>query len=50
MANVLPAAALADGMRSVFSGAAGVPFGDLLVLAAWAVVAGGLAARTFRWE
>jgi ABC-2 type transport system permease protein len=50
VANVLPAAALADGLRSVFSGAAGFPFGDLLVLAVWAVVAGALAARTFRWE
>jgi ABC-2 type transport system permease protein len=50
VANVLPAAALADGLRSVFSGTAGFPFGDLLILVVWAVVAGGLAARTFRWE
>jgi hypothetical protein len=34
----------------VFSGAAGFPFGDLLVLAVWAVIAGAVAARTFRWE
>ena len=29
---------------------AGMPWGDLGLLALWAVVAGVLAARTFRWE
>lgn len=50
VADVLPAAALSDGLRSVLSGSAGFPAVDLLVLLAWAVVAGVLAARTFRWE
>ncbi|HSP36687.1 MAG TPA: ABC transporter permease [Frankiaceae bacterium] len=50
VAEVLPAAALADGLRSVFSGAAGIPLVDLAVLAGWAIAAGTLAARTFRWE
>jgi ABC-2 type transport system permease protein len=50
VAEVLPAAALADGLRSVFSGAAGIPAVDLAVLAVWAIIAGALAARTFRWE
>lgn len=50
VANALPAAALSDGLRSVLSGAAGFPAADLLILVAWAVVAGVLAARTFRWE
>jgi ABC-2 type transport system permease protein len=50
VAHALPAAALSDGLRSVLSGHAGFPVGDLLVLLAWAVTAGLLAARTFRWE
>jgi ABC-2 type transport system permease protein len=50
VAEALPAAALADGLRSVFSGAAGFPAADLAVLAVWAIIAGALAARTFRWE
>jgi ABC-2 type transport system permease protein len=50
VAEALPAAALADGLRSVLAERAGLPVGDVLVQAAWAVVAGVLAARTFRWE
>jgi ABC-2 type transport system permease protein len=48
--RALPAAALAEGLRSVLAGRAGIPVVDILVLAGWAVVAGVLAARTFRWE
>jgi ABC-2 type transport system permease protein len=50
LAEALPSAGLADGLRSVLSGAAGMPWADLGVLAAWWLVAGVLAARTFRWE
>lgn len=48
--TLLPTGALATGLRSVLQDAAGVPLRDLAVLAAWAVVCIGLAARTFRWE
>src|SRR3954454_23620070 len=48
VAEGLPAAALAGGLGSVLAEGAGLPAGDVLVLAAWAVVAGVLAARTFR--
>lgn len=48
--RLLPAGALADGLRSVLAHAGGVPAQDLLVLCVWAVVAIGLAVRTFRWE
>ncbi len=46
----LPSGAMSDGLRAVLRYGAGVPGKDLLVLAAWAVVAIGLAARTFRWD
>jgi ABC-2 type transport system permease protein len=48
--TLLPTGALATGLRSVLSSAAGVPVRDLIVLVVWAVVGIGLAARTFRWE
>jgi ABC-2 type transport system permease protein len=47
---LLPADALADGLRSVLQNGSGLPGGDLLVLLAWAAVGIALAARTFRWE
>jgi ABC-2 type transport system permease protein len=50
VAALLPAAALATGLRAVLSDGAGLPLGDVVVLIVWAVVAGVLAARTFRWE
>jgi ABC-2 type transport system permease protein len=50
VAHLLPSAALADGLRSVLRDGQGLSGGDLLVLAVWAVLAGILAARTFRWE
>ncbi|MGH8867392.1 MAG: ABC transporter permease [Actinomycetes bacterium] len=45
-----PAAALAEGLRDVLSGGAGLPVGPLGVLLVWALAAGALAGRAFRWE
>jgi ABC-2 type transport system permease protein len=47
--ELLPISALTGGMRSVLAGG-GFPGVPLLVLACWAVVTLGVAARTFRWE
>jgi ABC-2 type transport system permease protein len=46
----LPSGAMSSGLRSVLRYGSGVPGRDLVVLAIWAVIAIGLAARTFRWE
>ncbi len=48
--RLLPADALADGLRSVLDYSSGVPGSDLLVLCVWAAAAIALAVRTFRWE
>jgi ABC-2 type transport system permease protein len=48
--RLLPADALADGLRAVLSSGAGLPWRDLLVLCVWAVAGIAAAARTFRWE
>lgn len=48
--ELLPISALSDGLRSVLQNGAGVPWGDLGLLAGWAVVALAAAARFFRWE
>ncbi|MGW1103458.1 ABC transporter permease [Streptomyces sp. NPDC002540] len=48
--GVLPIAALSDGLRDVLQHGASMPWGDLGVLAAWAVLGLGAAARFFRWE
>lgn len=48
--EVLPAGALAGGLRDELGAAAGLPVLPLLVLLAWAAAAGALTARTFRWE
>ena len=48
--RLLPSGAMSDGLRAVLRFGAGLPGRDLLVLACWAVVGIGLAARTFRWE
>ncbi len=48
--RLLPADALADGLRSVLDHASGLPGVDLLVLCVWAVAGVALAARTFRWD
>jgi ABC-2 type transport system permease protein len=45
----LPSGALADGLRSATAGSS-VGWGPPLVLAAWVVIAGGAAMRTFKWE
>ena len=46
----LPSAALADGLREVLREGAALPGRPVLILVAWAALAGALAARTFRWE
>lgn len=48
--DVLPVTALSDGLRDVLQHGAGVPWGDLGILTAWAAVALTAAARFFRWE
>ena len=50
VADVLPAAALAQAVGGSTSAGAGVPGRAWLVLAAWAVAAPTAAAVTFRWE
>jgi ABC-2 type transport system permease protein len=46
---LLPSGALAEGLRTALLG--GTPtLGQVLVLLAWAVVAGGIASRTVRWS
>ncbi|WP_093170100.1 ABC transporter permease [Sinosporangium album] len=47
--SALPISALSEGLRQVLSGG-GLSLAAVGVLAAWAVVSLGLAARTFRWE
>lgn len=49
VARALPSGALAEGLRGALSGP-GALLRPLLVLVAWAVVALGAAAATFRWE
>jgi ABC-2 type transport system permease protein len=48
--EALPAGALAEGLRDALRDGVGLPGAPLLVLLAWAMAAGALAARTFRWE
>jgi ABC-2 type transport system permease protein len=48
--RLLPSGAMSDGLRAVLRYGAGLPVRDLLVLAGWAIVGIGLAARFFRWE
>jgi ABC-2 type transport system permease protein len=53
MANwleLLPTAALAEGLRAALVHGSSLPGKDLLILAAWAALALTAAARTFRWE
>ncbi|MEV7957238.1 ABC transporter permease [Streptomyces sp. NPDC058316] len=48
--GLLPIAALSDGLRDVLRHGASMPWGDLGILAVWAVLGLGAAARFFRWE
>ncbi|MEI5099907.1 ABC transporter permease [Streptomyces sp. PmtG] len=47
---LLPVSALSDGLRDVLQDGAAMPWGDALILAVWAVLGLGAAARFFRWE
>ncbi|WP_405482162.1 ABC transporter permease [Streptomyces sp. NBC_00009] len=48
--GLLPISALSDGLRDVLQHGAAMPWGDLGILAVWAVLGLGAAARFFRWE
>ncbi|MCX5196581.1 ABC transporter permease [Streptomyces sp. NBC_00249] len=48
--GLLPISALSDGLREVLQHGAALPLGDAAVLAVWAVLGLGAAARFFRWE
>jgi ABC-2 type transport system permease protein len=48
--GLLPISALSDGLRDVLRDGAGMPWGDLGILAVWAVVGLAAAGRFFRWE
>ncbi|MFC5800611.1 ABC transporter permease [Streptomyces formicae] len=48
--GLLPISALSDGLRDVLQHGAGLPWGALGILAAWAVLGLGAAAKFFRWE
>lgn len=50
ISSLLPITALTGGLRTVFSASGGVPWGDAVTLAVWAVLGLGGAALTFRWE
>lgn len=50
LARVLPAAALADVLRSVLHSRVSIPGFSAGILLAWAVASPVLAAATFRWE
>ncbi|MFD9208955.1 ABC transporter permease [Streptomyces sioyaensis] len=46
----LPVSALSDGLRDVLQHGTGMPWSDLGILAVWAVLGLGAAAKFFRWE
>jgi ABC-2 type transport system permease protein len=48
--KLLPVSALSDGLRDVLQHGTGMPWGDLGILAVWAVAGLALAGRFFRWE
>lgn len=48
--ELLPISALSDGLRDVLRDGAAMPWADLGILAAWAALGLGAAARFFRWE
>jgi ABC-2 type transport system permease protein len=50
LTDVLPSAALADGLRAVLAHGAALPAHDAATLAGWAIAALAAASVTFRWE
>ncbi|MCC9157666.1 ABC transporter permease [Streptomyces parvulus] len=48
--GLLPISALSDGLRDVLQHGAGMPWGDLGILAVWAVAGLAAAGKFFRWE
>ncbi|MFJ2111840.1 MULTISPECIES: ABC transporter permease [unclassified Streptomyces] len=48
--GLLPISALSHGLREVLQHGATLPWGDLGILAVWAVLGLGAAGRLFRWE
>ncbi|MEV8307618.1 ABC transporter permease [Streptomyces flavidovirens] len=48
--GLLPISALSDGLRDVLQHGAAIPWSNLGILAVWAVLGLGAAARFFRWE
>ncbi|MEU6395299.1 ABC transporter permease [Streptomyces sp. NPDC046939] len=48
--GLLPISALSDGLRDVLRDGTAMPWGDLGILAVWAVVGLGAAGRFFHWE
>jgi len=48
--GLLPISALSGGLRAVLQHGAGMPWGDLGILAVWAVVGLAAAGKLFRWE
>ncbi|MFG3255563.1 ABC transporter permease [Streptomyces sp. NPDC048172] len=48
--GLLPVSALSDGLRDVLQHGAGMPWGDLGILAVWSVLGLAAAARFFKWE
>jgi ABC-2 type transport system permease protein len=48
--DLLPISALSDGLRDVLQHGAAMPWGDVGILAVWAVVGLGAAGAFFRWE
>ncbi|MGW6566101.1 ABC transporter permease [Streptomyces sp. NPDC054975] len=48
--ELLPISALSEGLRDVLQNGAALPWGQALILAVWAVLGLGAAARFFRWE
>ncbi|MFH8785684.1 ABC transporter permease [Streptomyces roseoverticillatus] len=48
--ELLPISALSGGLRDVLQHGAGMPWGDLGILAVWSLLGLGAAAKLFRWE
>ncbi|MFD7690173.1 ABC transporter permease [Streptomyces sp. NPDC059781] len=48
--GLLPISALSEGLRDVLRHGAGIPWGDLGILTAWAIAGLAAAGRFFRWE